>query len=124
MAPRLIARPIRFTPARWGAPEPAREPEADRDLARNTENRSNILVRRIAATLLGSRAQPPASLRPGEISLGRAHAVDQAASRPAKHMASQAKAPGKDRSERTSVRKQGPQPGNAGMTARCAAGGV
>src|SRR5439155_23440282 len=61
-APRLIARPIRFTPARWGGPEPARDAEADRDLARNTENRSSILVRRIAATLLGSRAQPPAWL--------------------------------------------------------------
>jgi hypothetical protein len=37
MAPRLIARPIRFLPARWRAPEPARDPGADRDLARNTE---------------------------------------------------------------------------------------
>ena len=34
MAPRLIARSIRFPPARWGAPAPARESETERDLAR------------------------------------------------------------------------------------------
>ena len=33
MAPRLIARPF-ASPARWGAPAPARESETDRDLAR------------------------------------------------------------------------------------------
>ena len=37
MAPRLIARSFAFPPARWGASAPAREPETDRDLARNTE---------------------------------------------------------------------------------------
>jgi hypothetical protein len=88
---------------------PAREPEADRDLARNTENRSTIRVRRIAATLLGSRAQR-AGLVPAHW--------------PATQMATPGQGGGEHRSERTKVRERGAQPTTAGMVrqVRCRGG--
>jgi hypothetical protein len=58
MAPRLIARSFAF-PVRWGAPGPARGPEADRDLARSPKPFDHPSSR-LSATLLGSRVPSPA----------------------------------------------------------------
>src|SRR4051812_18496888 len=57
MAPRLIARPISLPQPGGGRAAPAREPEADRDLTRQPKIARPSFGERIAATLLGSRAQ-------------------------------------------------------------------
>jgi hypothetical protein len=119
MAPRLIARSFAFLQP-GGERRRRKASETDRDLARNTENCSSIRIGRISATLLGSRAQSPASFRTGgEADTDSAAGDAQAGEADGGH----AKAPARTGGERTLVREPKAAAGNAGVIVRCAAGG-
>ena len=94
MAPMVDRTAIRF-PSQVGSAGTRKGTGGRPRPGETTENRSSILVRRIAATLLGSRAQSPLFLPP--------HSA-------AAQMAWSGQGAGRGPSERTIVRERGPRP--------------
>ena len=111
MAPRLIARSIRF-PSQVGSAG-TRKGIGDRgDLARITETgRASKPIRTFLPLFKGQGCRAPAS------------SIDDSAAGPGDADGGHAKAPVRTAGERTQVREPRTATGNAGGAARCTAGG-
>src|SRR5215216_6615679 len=109
MAPRLIARPISLSQPGGKRPAPAREPEADRDLTRQPNNRSNIQVgtdRCHSSRVKGAIAHTDRKVMCGREAAGDAVSWDSEPRRTDESRRSswpRGQGAGEDRSERTRV---------------------